>query len=233
MDKPKYELTLHGYYRSSCSARVRLALYLKQIPFTPIYVDIKNSHHLQSQYSNLNPSSSVPTLQVKEVLATRQFNITQSIAAIEFVEEAYPDRVALLPTSPEDVAFVRTLVNILACDVQPTTNMKILKRVTATGGDANQWARELMTEGISAYEATLDSRRFDRGRYSFSDQLTSADVCLAPAVWNAQRYGVDLSAFPNVMRVFDQLMQLEAFQRGHWQAQEDCPLELRSDEVKG
>lgn len=217
------KLTLHGYYRSSCSARLRIALDLKDIPYEPKYVNLVDGEQLSHEYGLINPSRSVPTLVIE---GSPPWKISQSVAALEYLEEAYPDTTSLLPADTKSRASIRNLVNIIACDIQPPTNLRIMKRAKALGGDPNTWARELMAAGLQAYEAAVSSTA---GKYSCGDMITLADVCLAPAMWNAERYGVALNSFPTVCRIYAALSQHVSFQNAHWQKQPDCPEELRCE----
>lgn len=227
---------LYTYFRSSCSARLRIALALKQIPYTQSAVNILQDEHKQPSYLNLNPSQSVPTLVIYSNSngETKNFSITQSIAALEYLEEAFQDTYNILPPrdSFEERSIVRTMCSIIASDIQPVTNMRILKRVktmaAAAGKDeteaANSWAKELMLDGLAAYESVCKNVA---GKYSFGDNITMADCCLVPAVWGAQRYGVSLESTPTIRRIFETLSQDGCVKVSHWNSQEDTPKELR------
>ncbi|KFY28182.1 hypothetical protein V493_03060, partial [Pseudogymnoascus sp. VKM F-4281 (FW-2241)] len=172
----------------------------------------------------INPSHTVPTLIITPSSGGPSVKITQSIPALEYLEEAYPSQRPLLPKDLAARATVRTLVAILAADVQPITNLAILNRVEAMGGDKALWAREIMAGGLQAYEAvTKDSA----GEFSVGDDISMADVCLVPAMWGAERFGVDFTEMPTVRRVYERLAAMEEVKRAHWTRQEDTPEELR------
>jgi maleylacetoacetate isomerase len=230
-EEPSFHL--HSYFRSSCSARLRIACNLKQIPLTYSYINLLSGDQSSAAYTKINPSKSVPTLTLhpKSDTAGGPANgpansITQSLAALEYLEEAFPDRYPLLPPASNKMARAqaRTLANIIACDVQPVTNLRILSRVRALGGDGAIWAKDFMTDGLLAYETIASSTA---GQFSVGDQVSLADVCLVPAVWGAQRWGVDLNQMPVLMRVYENMSKLEEVDRAHWQMQEDTPEALR------
>jgi maleylacetoacetate isomerase len=226
------EFHLFTYYRSSCSGRLRIALALKRIPTKLTFVNLIKNGQNDDSYASVNPSKSVPTLHIN--FSSKPVKITQSIAALEYLDEAFPDTLQLLPpiSEPEKRAAVRTLVGIIASDTQPPTNLRILKRARAMAEAAGQdpqeaaktWAKELMTDGLMAYEAICKDVA---GKYSVGDEITMADCCLVPAMWGAERFEVDWEPMPTVRRVYEELNKLEEVKRSHWKNQEDTPEELR------
>ncbi|TFB01778.1 putative glutathione S-transferase [Trichoderma ghanense] len=218
--------TLYSYFRSSCSARLRIVLNLKNIEYELKAVNLLKGDHLASDYKARNPTATVPLL-VRTSGSGNVFSVGQSVAAIEYLEEIHPDSYHVLPpaSNPEARAVTRALAAIIACDLQPVTNMKIMKRVRAIGGNAEQWNKEIMTEVLEAYEAAVKDWA---GEYSVGDAITLADVCLLPAVWNAQRYGVDLDALPIITRISENLGKHPAVVKAHWQSQPDTPEDLRA-----
>jgi maleylacetoacetate isomerase len=219
-------LRLHSYFRSSCSARVRTAANLKGIPLEYTYTHLLKNEQCDPSYMTSNPSASVPTFTLTDKDG-HEIIIRQSVAILEFLEEYFPDKQPLLPPLHDYIgrARVRELVNIIANDVQPPTNLRILKRVKALGGDMGTWAKEVMTEGLRAYDAVAEKYA---GMYSVGDEVTMADVVLAPACEGALRFEVDLEQFPTVSKVYKRICVLDAFKRGDWKHQEDTPEELRS-----
>ena len=217
-------LVLYTYFRSSCSARLRIALAHKAIRYQTIAVNIKDGAHQHEDYVKVNPSVSVPALIVP---GASSWTITQSVAALEYLEEAFPDTPSLLPPvgDVEGRAQVRILVNIVACDIQPVTNMKVLKHAGSLGGNTNEWIHKFAAQGFAAYEQAVSKIA---GKYSYGDSFTLADVCLVPAVWNAERYEMDMSPYPTTMRVYKAASDLTAVREAHWQNQPDCPADLRT-----
>jgi maleylacetoacetate isomerase len=212
-------LTLYTYFRSSCSARVRIALNIKGIPYERKYVNILKGEQALSDYDEVNPSHFVPSLKL-----TNGTILTQSLAIMEYLEEAYPDASLLLPSDALGRAQVRALADIVSCDIQPVTNLRILSRISALGGSKEQYAKELMTEGLAAYERLAAKTA---GKFSYGDEVTMADACLVPAVWGALRFGVDIEQFPTIKKVYGVLSKLDTVVKAHWKNQEDTPQELR------
>ncbi|KAF4988030.1 hypothetical protein FGRMN_10011 [Fusarium graminum] len=217
--------TLHSYFRSSCSARLRIAMNAKGIPYELTFVNLLKNEHLSDTHKSLNPSASVPVL-ICPSSKGKPFQVGQSVAALEYLEEKHPDKSLLPPLSdPESRATVRTLVNIICTDVQPVTNLRIMRRVRELGGNAEEWNCQLMTAGLKAYEGIVKDVA---GKCSVGDELTLADACLIPAVWNAHRFGVDLSAFPTIEKIAENLKDHPAVVKAHWQNQPDTPDNLRA-----
>lgn len=221
---------LHTYFRSSCSARLRIALNLKDIPYNPIFVHLLKDEQFSESHRALNPSLSVPVLVVHnnnnddDDDETDSLVIPQSLAALEYLEEITSHRRPLLPSSPDKRALVRTLMNILAADVQPVTNLRIQKRVRSLGADATVLARETTQAGFAAYEALVARTA---GVFSVGDDITLADVCLVPAAWSAARLDVDIAAYPTIARIVARMEEEEAVKKAHWRNQPDTPEELR------
>ncbi|KAJ5708659.1 Maleylacetoacetate isomerase [Penicillium malachiteum] len=215
-------VTLYTYFRSSCSARLRIALNLKEIPFTPVFVNLLKDEQSSPSHREINPSGLVPAL-IIERDNEAPVTITQSLAALEYLHEKFPGP-ALLPFDPESRAQARTLASIIACDVQPVTNLKILKRVAPFGVDRAAWSKDLIEEGLKAYE-TIVAR--SAGKFSVGDRITIADICLIPAAWGAERVGVDLGKFPVTNAIIKNLDKEEAVIKAHWRNQLDTPEELR------
>ncbi|EPS43246.1 hypothetical protein H072_2748 [Dactylellina haptotyla CBS 200.50] len=229
-------ITLHTYFRSSCSARVRIALNLKGLTFTPHYIHLVKSEQCSPEYTSINPSATVPTITfTQDEESQDSFVLTQSMAILEYLEEKFPPPAytPLLPTNPEHRARVRQLCNIIACDIQPLTNLKMLKSMKeyakAAGQDPDvagpEWQKKIMTEGFRAYEAICKK---SVGKYSVGDELSMADVCLMPAIDGAVRFGVDMEEFETVKRVWSELDKVEAVVKGGWRVQGDTPADLRA-----
>ncbi|KAK6000661.1 hypothetical protein QM012_003386 [Aureobasidium pullulans] len=212
-------LTLYGYYRSSCSARLRIALDLKAIEYKPVYINLNKGEHHKDEYGARNPSRSVPTLMVND-----SWCIPQSMAALEYLEEAYTQATTLLPADAKARADVRALAEIIAIDTQPPTNSTTMKQAESSGADQLEWTRFFARRGLKAFETMVSKTA---GRYCCGDKITLADVCLVPALWNAERFGVAIETYPTISRVYGVLREHPSFTKSHWQNQPDCPEELR------
>jgi maleylacetoacetate isomerase len=221
-------LLLHSYFRSSCSARVRTAAHLKNIPLEYEYIHLLKNDQSSVNYLLTNPSASVPTLTVTSP-SGGQIVIRQSVAILEFFEEYFPDTRKLLPDTTDIVARarVRELVNIVATDIQPPTNLRILNKVktlSKSSDAATEWAKDLMFAGLAAYDQVAEKYS---GRYSVGDEITLADICLAPAVEGALRYKVDIGKLSTVQKIYNNIRGIEEFKRGDWKHQEDTPEEFK------
>ena len=220
------EYVLHTYFRSSCSGRVRIALNLKGITYEPNFVNVVEGEHKSEEYGAINPLGFVPSLQIQGGDNAGTI-VTQSLAIMEYLEEKHPDPVSLLPPNTDVAgrAHVRALSSLIACDVQPPTNERILKRVASMDSGADrEWAKWLMIDGFAAYEKLASTTA---GTFSFGDTITMADVCLVPAVWRAARFSVDMEQFPTMKRIFEAMSKEDAVVKAHWKTQPDCPEELR------
>ena len=201
-------LLLHDYFRSSASHRVRIALNLKGLPYR------QQSHHLRKgeqrapDYLHINPQGFVPALADGDVV------ITQSVAIIEYLEEAYPDTPRLLPATPSGRARVRSLSAVVATDTHPLNNLRVLKYLqTELGLDEaarTAWYHRWLKDCFGALEARLSAEP-ETGRFCHGDTPTMADICLVPQIFNAKRFGFDLAPYTGVMRVFDAAQALDAF----------------------
>lgn len=203
-------LKLYGYWRSSASYRVRIALNLKNIDYEniPIHL-VKNGGEQRSEaYKLLNPSMLVPTLVDDE----SDITLNQSLAIIEYLDEKYPDAPTLLPQHKVDRAWVRMLAQDIACDVQPVANLRVLNKLkedfNADDVAVKKWAKDCIFAGFEALEKRLITRA---GKYAFGYSVTLADICIVPQVYNALRFNVDMTQFPTIDKVYRNCQVLEAF----------------------
>lgn len=202
-------MKLYTYFRSSAAFRVRIALAIKGLDWAPAVVWLPSGEQRQDAYRTVNPQQLVPTLVLDD--GTR---LNQSMAIIEYLDETQAGP-KLLPADALGRARVRSLAQLVACDIHPINNLRILQYLKRELGheqaEIDAWYRHWVDEGLAAFESELDDPR--SGRCCHGDAVTLADVCLVPQVFNAKRFEVDLTRYPRTMQVFDALMQLEAFDR--------------------
>ena len=202
-------MQLYSFFRSGTSHRLRIALNLKGLATEYVAVDLRTEAHQSADYKALNPQGLVPTL-VKDGKV-----MTQSPAIIEWLEETHPTP-ALLPTSPDDRAHVRALAAMVACDIHPINNRRILEylRHTLKTDEAaiNTWCGHWITQGFDAFEAMLAADP-KRAGFSFGDRPGLADVYLVPQVESARRFKLDMARWPLITAVDAACMALEAFQK--------------------
>jgi maleylpyruvate isomerase len=207
-------VTLYGYYRSTASWRVRLALALKGLSFDTVPVHLGQGAQADPAFRTLNPQGFVPALKLDDGTV-----LTQSLAILEWIEETYPEP-PLLPTDSVERAHIRAFAEIIACDVHPIQNLKILKKLRAMGQDqdgVNAWAAWIIEDGLDACNALIADRA---GPYCFGDRVTLADVLLVPQLSNARRFGAELR-WPRILEVEAACMGLSAFKASAPDAQPD------------
>ncbi len=196
---------------------MRIALNLKGLAYEPAFVHLAKGEHRKPEYTAVNPQALVPTLEE----AGRR--LTQSLAIIEYLEESRP-LPALLPKEAFARARVRALSLIVACEIHPLNNLRVLqhlKRALGQGEEqVNAWYRHWIADGLAKLELALGDA--GTGRYSHGDTPTMADCCLVPQVFNAQRYQCDTTPYPTVMRVHAECMKLDAFARAQPGKQPDA-----------
>ncbi len=208
-------MQLYGYFRSSASYRVRIALNLKGLSYEQVAVHlVKNGgEQFSESFRSINPEGLVPAL-IDEHEGD-QIALSQSLAIIEYLEEKYSSP-ALLPTNIADRAYVRALCLSIACDIHPVNNLRILKYLSANFGvsdeQKNAWYRHWCELGLQAIEERLksDSRR---GNFCFGDQPGLAECFLIPQIYNAQRFQCDLSTMPIILEINQRCLALPAFQQ--------------------
>ena len=210
-------LTLHGYWRSGAAWRVRIGLALKGLDHTAVAHDLRRGEQASPAYRALNPQGLVPALDTGEAV------LTQSLAILEWLEDVCPTP-ALLPADPLARAQVRGLAQLIASDVHPLHNLRVLQALRQDfGADEAQvqaWIGGWIGKGLTALEAQVARHG---GRFAYGDAPTIADCCLVPQVYAARRFKVDLADFPRVVAIEAHCAALPAFQRAHPDCQGDAP----------
>lgn len=211
-------MKLYTYFRSSAAFRVRIALNLKGLAYEPAFVHLPKGEHRAPAYGAINPQALVPTLDDGGKL------LTQSLAIIEYLDETHP-KTPLLPKDALGRARARSLAMLIACEIHPVNNLRILqhlKRVLGQNDEqVNAWYRHWIADGLVKFEADLATAT-GTGKFCHGDTPTMADCCLVPQIFNAQRYQCDTAAYPTTMRVFAECMELEAFDRAQPSKQPDA-----------
>jgi maleylpyruvate isomerase len=198
-------MKLHGYFRSSAAYRVRIALNLKRLTAQHLPHHLRKGEQSAPAYLAINPQGLVPALEDDSGAA-----LTQSLAIIEWLDETYPNP-PLLPKDPLRRAKVRAFALAIACDIHPVQNLKVLARLRQLGvaeEKVTEWAAWANREGLSACEALI---RGEQGPFCFGDAPTVADLCLVPQLANARRFGVDVSAYPRLLKAEAAAKEMKAF----------------------
>ncbi|MEO8925630.1 MAG: maleylacetoacetate isomerase, partial [Caulobacteraceae bacterium] len=184
-------LTLHAYWRATAPYRVRIALGLKGLAFDYAPVDLSGAQQRSGVYRAFNPQGLVPALETDGAV------LTQSLAILEWLEETHPDP-PLLPKAPADRAMVRAMAAIVACDIHPLNNLRVLQALGDLGfpmGSPEQrtWGARWIDDGFAALEPMV--ARHGAG-FAFGPEPTLADCCLIPQIWSSSRFAVDMAAYP-------------------------------------
>lgn len=209
-------MKLYSYFRSSAAYRVRIALALKGLDFDVAPVHLVKAEHKSDDYTALNPQGLVPSLSVGDKV------LTQSLAILEYLEEAHSDT-PLLPSDPIARADVRAMCQLIACDTHPLNNLRVLNYlVNELGINAEQkqaWYAHWIHENFHALELLLQKHS---GKFCYGDTPTLADCCLVPQVYNAMRFKVDLSNYPLIVQIYEHCNSLMAFNQAKPENQVDC-----------
>jgi maleylpyruvate isomerase len=206
-------LVLHNYFRSSAAYRVRIALNLKGLSFeyVPVHLTRDGGAQFSPSYRALNPQQLVP------VLDDQGFQLSQSLAIIEYLDEKYP-QTRLVPDSLEGRARVRQVALAIACDIHPLQNLRVLKYLTGSLGHSEEvktdWIKHWLQIGLQALETDL-ARAPSRGQFCFGDQPTLADCVLVPQMFSATRFGVDNAAFPTLRAIYERCEAMPEFAAAH------------------
>ena len=213
-------MKLYGYWRSSCTWRVRIAPQYKGLDFEYIPVHLVNNggEQFSAAHTERNPLAQVPVLEINSEDGT-QLLLSQSLAIMEYLEERFPAS-PILPTKKADRAYVRQVSEIINAGIQPVQNLATLKAIVQLGADKMQWGRRWIQDGLLALEQLLSARPSQP--YLCLDTPTMADFCLIPQLYNARRFGCDMELFPTLLAVEARCALLKAFQLAHPDQQIDA-----------
>ncbi len=210
-------MKLFGYFRSSAAFRVRIALNLKGLAYEDAFIHLRRGDQRGDAYRAINPQGLVPALEVDGD------TLTQSMAIVEYLDETHPEP-PFLPPDPAGRARVRALAAIVACDIHPINNLRVLRYLSRPLGHdqaaIETWYNHWITTGFEALERLLAA---DRRTGDFCDGARPglADIALAPQAFNSERYRLDLSPYPTIARIYANCMKLDAFARAHPSNQPD------------
>ena len=215
-------LRLYGYWRSSAAYRVRIGLNLKGLTWesAPVHLIRSGGEQHLPEFARTNPQKLIPVLQHGERL------IRQSLAILEYIDEVWTDAPALLPATARGRARVRALALMVACDIHPLNNLRVLQYLerewNAPLPERDEWVRHWIREGFDAFEALL-AEDPATGAFCEGDVPTLADCCLIPQVYNARRFAVDLTPYPTIRRIEAECLALPAFATAQPEQQADAP----------
>ena len=213
-------MKLYTFFRSSASYRVRIALNLKGLTYEQAAIHLRRGggEQLKPAYRAINPQALVPALEDNGRI------LTQSLAIIEYLEETHPNP-PLLPKDPADRTIVRSMALVIACEVHPIQNLRVLNYVketyNQTDEQVNRWAQHWIDLGLSALQEMILAQ-LKHGKFCFGDAPTLADICLVPQLGNARRYGCDLSKYPAILEIEKNCNAIPAFANAAPEKQPDA-----------
>lgn len=208
------QAVLYDYYRSSAAYRVRIGLNLKGVDYESRPINLLESEQKSDEYRALNPQGLVPMLEIDGQ------RLTQSLAILNYLDLRFPTQ-PLLPARAVERAHVVALAMIVACDIHPLNNLRVLKYLKGALGHSQEevdaWYAHWISEGLPAMEALAAPKA---GKFLFGDAPTAADICLVPQLFNARRFNVPLDDYPTLLRAEENASKLDAFARAHPDRQE-------------
>ncbi|GAB6049770.1 maleylacetoacetate isomerase [Hydrogenophilus islandicus] len=216
-------IRLYSYFRSSAAYRVRIALELKGLSYEIVPVNLLAGEQKSAEHRARHPAGLVPVLEFAD--ETGSGMLTQSLAIIEFLDERYPTP-PLLPADPFARVQVRAIAQLIACEIHPVNNLRVLNALTGMLGVSDEaklaWYHHWIHEGLTALEAMLTAPTNPGGPFAWGETPTLADCCLIPQLFNARRYGCDLTPYPRLVAIDAACQALPAFARAAPAAQPDA-----------
>jgi len=210
-------MKLYGYSRSSAAFRVRIALNLKGVPYEAVSIHLRRKDQFQPDYLGVNPQALVPVLEIDGR------RLIQSVPIIEYLDETRPQP-PLLPQDAIGRARVRGLAAIVACDIHPLNNLRVLRYLQGplghSAGDVEAWYNHWIETGFAAFERLLATDE-GAGAFCHGDRPGLADIALVPQVVNAERYRLDMEPYPRIAAIYRECMQLDPFRNAHPRQQPD------------
>jgi maleylacetoacetate isomerase len=210
-------MKLFGYFRSSAAFRVRIALNLKGLTHEDAFIHLRRGDQRGADFLTVNPQGLVPAIEIDGHM------LTQSMAIAEYLDETHPEP-PLLPADPVGRVRVRALAAIVACDIHPINNLRVLRYLSRPLGHdqaaIETWYNHWIATGFEAFERLLTADR-STGEFCHGDQPGLADIALVPQVVNSERYRLDLSPYPTIARIYSSCMKLDAFATAHPNNQPD------------
>lgn len=206
-------MTLYAYWRSSSAWRVRIALQLKGVEHRIASVNLLKAEHRSAAHLARSPLGQIPVLELDDGTC-----LTQSLAICQYLDHVAPTP-RLIPQEPLAAARVWAMAEVINSGTQPLQNMSVLKKVEALGADRVAWGQDVIGDGLRALQ-TLSAPH--QGRFLFGDEVTLADVCLVPQLYNARRFKLDLSELQPLVDIDARCAELPAFQKAHPSVQPDA-----------
>lgn len=210
-------MKLYGYWRSTTSYRIRIALNLKGLTYETVSVDLVAGEQFADSYQALNPIGGVPSLELEDGTV-----LTQSMSILNYLETVYPTP-PLLPVQPVDIAKVEAAAYVIACDIHPVNNLKVVSAIKEMGHSQNEmiiWMNSWIERGLKAYQAMLP----ENTDFSFGNTPSLADICLIPQLYNARRWGADFTSMTRLLDIETRCLALPAFAAAQPERQPDANL---------
>lgn len=213
-------IKLYDYFRASSSYRLRIAFALKGIEYETIHIDLLKGEHQTDAYKAINPLGTVPYMIDGEV------ELNQSLAILSYIDELYPEP-PLVYGDAASIAYQKQLATLVSTEMHPFGTPQVWKKylmgeLNASQDQANQWIDHWLSRGLNAYETTL-KKAGTSGKFSYGDQITVADICLLPQLYNARRYKIDLTPYPMLQKIESNMLHNDLVKTATPEAHKEAP----------